>query len=64
MLSSLARENHEREPKWLECAQSSSIKSHEINVRKKLANVNALLFIASAPDVIPTRARGMTSDYA
>ena len=32
--------------------------------KKKLENVNALLFRVTAPDVIPTRARGMTSVYA
>ena len=62
---SLASENHEREPKRQECSQPSSIMLCEKNVRKKkLANVNTLLFRATARDVIPTRARGMTSVYA
>ena len=59
----LASENHDSEPKREECSQSS-LMSHEKNVRKKLANANALLFRATAPDVIPTRAWGMTSVYA
>ena len=32
--------------------------------KKKLADVNDLFFRATAPYVIPTRARGMTSVYA
>ena len=56
----LSSENPEREPEWQECSQFSSIMSHEKNV-KKLVNVNALLFRATLPDVVPTRARGVTS---
>ena len=63
--ASLASKNHEWETERQECSQSSSIMSLEKNVRKKkLANVIALLFRATAPDVIRTRARGMTSVYA
>ena len=38
-----------------------SIVSREINVRKKPVNANALLFRATALDLIPIRAQGMTS---
>ena len=57
-------ENHEREPERQVCSQFSLIMSRDKNVRKKLVNVNALLFRVTAPDVIPTRARGMTSARA
>ena len=53
----LTSENHEREPKQQVRLQSSSIMLHEKNVRKKLVNVNALLFRMTAPDVIPMSAR-------
>ena len=60
----LSSENHEREPERQVCSQSSSIMLHEKNVRKKLVNVNMLLFRVTAPDIIPTRTWGMTSARA
>ena len=64
LTASLASENHERELEWQEYSQTPSIMSFEKNVRKKLVNVSALLFRATAPDVIPTRVRDMTLVYA